>query len=437
MNKLLRNVGSSFVIKVFGGLIVFPMSVLLARNLTVEDFGKYSFALSIIGIMNYLACLGQDQALVKNSNIFTNKKPSEVYQVMYAVIITLLMSIVLLILYYLCSSFNLVPVVYLDVLNYVFFLLPFFVMRRVYVAALRCRGMPIKAIIPESVVYPLVLIFLIFIALSFFDTFEAETVMFFVLISYITSFIFIVFFYYQSELQIPNLRSFYSFYEFKRVLLIGVPFCLLSLTEGISMFADKIFVGLLISEKELAYYQVASRLTEFALFFESAFLLVFLPLISKAYSINRSKFEKLIFVQTISLFLYCSTFFLVMYFWGNELLNIFGGSYVSALNSLLILMFGYLIASFFGQSTYICTVTNLEKQAIVIMCFSVLINIILLYILIPNYGLEGAALSKSITEIIKKALASYLLYYKIKCNSTVLNFKVIIYLIRRVSERKD
>lgn len=423
ISSLTKKVGASFLLKIFGGLIVLPISVLLARTLGVEEFGRYSFAIALLGILNYVGCLGQDQNLVKNSSIFVSDKRKQPFEVINAGLISLFFSLFLSVFIYLVDiNFQVIPESYTTVVHLMLLILPIYVVRRVFVAALRCLGKPIHAILPETLIYPITFFLLVYFTIINESLLIADNIMLLTLLAYAASLLVIIFLYtkhfnYQFNFT-KNVRS------TKHLIAGGIPFCLLASVEGMGMYSDKLIVGGLLDSYNMGLYQVASRLTDFALFFESAILLVSLPIIAKFFVARDPGLVKFVTKQSYVMCCYCLILLIGVILFGDFVLSIFGDDFTQSKSALIILMLGYFIASFFGPSTFICTVTGLEKEAIYLMVFSLLVNILLLYTLTPEYGLDGAALSKAISEIIKRFLAFMLLYKRKICNSCLIQFKL-------------
>jgi len=110
---------------------------------------------------------------------------------------------------------------------------------------------------------------------------------------------------------------------------------------------------------------------------------------------------------------------LLLIFLSKYILSFFGSEVVAGSNTLILVSLGVLFSAMSGNVDQILNMTNNQNvlRNITIFCFFV--NVLLSYFLIPLYGIEGAATSSLITNIlinlccvlyIKKRLGFYTLF---------------------------
>jgi O-antigen/teichoic acid export membrane protein len=92
--------------------------------------------------------------------------------------------------------------------------------------------------------------------------------------------------------------------------------------------------------------------------------------------------------------------FLGIMFFGKFLLSIFGEGFEHSLSVLRILCFGQIINALCGPVMYLLNMTGNEKKARNTMIYAAIINISANILLIPIFGLKGAAWATSITMIL-------------------------------------
>jgi O-antigen/teichoic acid export membrane protein len=85
------------------------------------------------------------------------------------------------------------------------------------------------------------------------------------------------------------------------------------------------------------------------------------------------------------------------YLFGDILLEFFGSSFTEGKTALNILLIGFLFSTFSSLSPTYLNMTGREKVLQVIILITVLINLILNLIMIPSYGIAGAAAASSIS----------------------------------------
>ncbi|MBK5286320.1 MAG: polysaccharide biosynthesis C-terminal domain-containing protein, partial [Bacteroidia bacterium] len=80
---------------------------------------------------------------------------------------------------------------------------------------------------------------------------------------------------------------------------------------------------------------------------------------------------------------------------GEEVLNLFGKHFEAGKSTLMILIFGNMFNVIAGPAGYVLTMTGHERLAFIAMSISCVLNIALNLILIPAYGITGAAIAVS------------------------------------------
>ncbi|MCC4212182.1 MATE family efflux transporter [Leeuwenhoekiella parthenopeia] len=87
---------------------------------------------------------------------------------------------------------------------------------------------------------------------------------------------------------------------------------------------------------------------------------------------------------------------LILLIFPEFILSFFGESYTQAYNALRILALGYLVSCLSGVAAIYLNMTGRARQFQYILLIAVLINLVLNLILIPSYGIEGAAIASGI-----------------------------------------
>ena len=87
---------------------------------------------------------------------------------------------------------------------------------------------------------------------------------------------------------------------------------------------------------------------------------------------------------------------LILLIFPEFILSFFGETYTQAYNALRILALGYLVSCLSGVAAIYLNMTGRARQFQYILLIAVLINLVLNLILIPSYGIEGAAIASGI-----------------------------------------
>ena len=176
---------------------------------------------------------------------------------------------------------------------------------------------------------------------------------------------------------------------------------------------DILFLGAMRSAAEVGIYAVAVKLSILTSFVLSALNVIVAPKFSEMYFKNdmqglkslAQNASKLMFVSTIPII----TVFLLF---GKFLLGLFGAGFEHGYHALLILMAGHIVNSLCGPVGYFLNMTENHKQLNIIVLGSGLLVVVLNYVLIPEYGIEGAAAASAIGMILWNISASIYQKYK-------------------------
>jgi O-antigen/teichoic acid export membrane protein len=101
-------------------------------------------------------------------------------------------------------------------------------------------------------------------------------------------------------------------------------------------------------------------------------------------------------------------------FFSEYILDFFGKDYVAAKDALLILMIGQGICSAFGSASVYLNMTGRQHVFQVILVVAVLLNFVLNRLLIPEYGMTGAAIAFVVSSFFWNFISAVVIYKKDK-----------------------
>ena len=175
---------------------------------------------------------------------------------------------------------------------------------------------------------------------------------------------------------------------------------------------DVLMIGVILDKENSGIYGIASRISVFIAFGLFAINTVIAPQISKLYSENNiNRLKLLLLTSSRYNLIFTILFFVLIIYFNLEILNIFGIEFSRGSTALIILCAGQLVNVITGSVGVLMTMTGLELYAARIIIFSIILNIILNLILIPFFGIEGAAVATTFTVSISNIL---MLYYSIR-----------------------
>ena len=97
----------------------------------------------------------------------------------------------------------------------------------------------------------------------------------------------------------------------------------------------------------------------------------------------------------------------------------FGSEFKDGYYALLILSVGQLVNVLSGSVGYIMTMTGRQKQAAYVLAISAALNIVMNYMLIPHFGIEGAAIATAVSLMLWNIALILYIRKKINLNSTM------------------
>jgi O-antigen/teichoic acid export membrane protein len=169
----------------------------------------------------------------------------------------------------------------------------------------------------------------------------------------------------------------------------------------IMSWSDTLTVSYFMSAEDVANYRVAFKIATLITFTQFAINARIAPQISSLW-INKKAKELQSIIHKASLIntIVGIPLFLGIMFFGQFLLSIFGEGFEGSLSVLRILCFGQIINALCGPVMYLLNMTGNEKKARNTMIYAAIINISANILLIPLFGLKGAAWATSSTMII-------------------------------------
>lgn len=179
-------------------------------------------------------------------------------------------------------------------------------------------------------------------------------------------------------------------------------------------WTDIFMLGAMVSSEEVGIYNVAFKISSIGLVIILVFNVVIGPKISELYNTNETKKLKETIIKTTQLInLTTIPIFLILIIFRKDILSFFGSDFVSGETTLVILSFSVLINAISGNVDQILNMTNHHRLMKNITVFCLAENIILNFILIPGYGINGAATASLITNISLNIISIYYIKKKL------------------------
>ena len=160
---------------------------------------------------------------------------------------------------------------------------------------------------------------------------------------------------------------------------------------------DLVMIGWFRGTTDAGIYAVASRIAGLMTFGLAAVNFVIMPMISEFYTRKmHSELARVLQLGIRGIILISIPLALILMLTGRPILGIFGHEFVAGYRVLVILSLAQLFNALAGPVDLLMTMTQYQNKAAIVFGGGALINIILNYLFIPRFGIEGAAVATAI-----------------------------------------
>lgn len=184
-------------------------------------------------------------------------------------------------------------------------------------------------------------------------------------------------------------------YPGKELLAFSIPASLTGVFGVLLIWVDRLFVGYYRPAAEVGIYQAASQLSVAFAIILSGFNSIFSPMAADLF--HRHEYERLeeLFRVSTKWGLYLSLPpFLVTCFAPRLVMGVlFGKAYVSGWAALLVLTFAQVVNAGTGPVGYLLVMAGYQKRMFQLSFVMCLVAVIMGLILVPRYGMTGAAIA--------------------------------------------
>jgi len=400
------------LLRLVGVVFLFGVTLIITNNFNDTLVGEYDLSRSVLFLVGGICVLGFNQSIIYYAGRLKSKDSLNqlkfIYYKMLRAIVIISISLGLLFLLtpsHMIDAFFEKPV-YIFISKTVYTLV-FFALTIINIEAYRALD---KIIISEVFrnLFRHVLFLVFLIAILFYNKLELLVDVFllsYVFIGVISTVILIVKF--NNVLGQSNLESI----PLRSILGRSLPMSVSSISFLIMQSIDVIFIGKFLEIRFAAYYAVAVKLTLMIALALSSVNAVYASKISELFALNDitslkqhlKKASRLIFIIT-------TPAILVLVLFSKTLLGYFGIEYQMASTALVILLVGQVFNALCGSVGMYMDMTGKQKIFQKIIVIALVVNIVLNWVLIPKYGMIGAAFATALSTILWNVFgAAYLL----------------------------
>jgi len=183
-----------------------------------------------------------------------------------------------------------------------------------------------------------------------------------------------------------------------KIISLSFPMFLTSVMHLVIGQTDLIMLGSMVATREVGIYSIALKLAMLTSFILVAVNSIVAPKFSQLYHSGQMDDLRIV-AQNSAKLIFFATFpiILVFSFLGTYVLKFFGNDFVEGIYALIFLVLGQFINAASGSVGYFLDMTGNQKLSQKIVMFGAGLNIFLNFILIPRYGINGAAFASMVS----------------------------------------
>ena len=201
--------------------------------------------------------------------------------------------------------------------------------------------------------------------------------------------------------------------NYKKMLKQSLPMMLSSSILLLMAWTDTLMIGSFMGEYQVGIYNVAVKVALFTTLTISAVNSIVAPKISESFNNGKSReFKEIIYYSTRLIFYSTLPVLLFIFIFPEVILSFFGKEFIVAKMTLLILTMSQAINALSGSVGTILNMTGKQKVYGNILLIALLINVTLNYLLIPIYGINGAAIASASSLIFWNLYSVIYIYRK-------------------------
>ena len=198
----------------------------------------------------------------------------------------------------------------------------------------------------------------------------------------------------------------------KELFLFSVPLLGTSILGMLLTWTDTLMLGYFKSQEVVGLYNVAFPMATYISTILGAVAFIYFPVVSRLYSKNLLEDIQNVYRSVTKwIFVFSFPLFLILFLTpAYTLVFLFGFRYVDASNALRILSLGFFVHAFLGPNGLTLIALGRSGLTTLNTFVGIVVNIGLNLVLVPRFGLEGAAAASSVSLALSNILTSLQVY---------------------------
>lgn len=204
-------------------------------------------------------------------------------------------------------------------------------------------------------------------------------------------------------------------YESRHWLKAALPLAFIAGMQLINQNIAILAMGYFLSTTEVGIFKVAASVAGAVAFALYTINTAVAPYFARLYALHdKARLQYLVTLSCRVIFLFSVPIVLILVLFGEKLLAIiFGKEYVQGYESLVVLVFGQLVNAATGSVSMLLNMTGHERDTAKGFMASALLNVALNFMLIPVFGMAGAAYASAFSLVLWNVMLMRLAYHRL------------------------
>lgn len=401
LQELLQGSFIAFLLKILGMIISFVLMYYITNNFGAAKYGVLTLIVTLLSMFMLLIRFGTNTALVRLiANLTISSNIGFVNDIFWkSIFITIPIAIISYFLLVYNTDFfsNLLfhKLIYNDEIKMgASTLFPLLLLGLVSATLQGMKKILIYSFL-NTIILQLSFLVLLIINKTFFES-EYGLVSMYVTSIYSSFFVALIFYF----IYFKPYKVIKSEYTIKKIVSLSFPMLIASSFGMLMSWTDVLMLGYFQDDSSVGIYNVSNRVATVVSIVLVSINTIAAPKFVEFYTRNDFLgLEKIVQQTTKLIFFTTLPIIIVLTLAGIPILNLFGNEFIAGYYVLIMLIFGQLVNSISGSVGYIMQMTDNQKLFQNVVMLSAILNIVLNFILIPLYGINGAAFA-SMTSMI-------------------------------------
>ena len=430
LKDITKKSGIVFSGRVMGAIFGFLFSLIAARYMGAEVYGKITYVFTILILISVLTKLGLAQGLVQYISKLTeqNKMDERNSIITFSIFIVLIFSLLMSLFLFIFSDFIAANILNNNDLSSLIKLMSplLIIFSLIELSPGIFRGIKIIKFHVLGKDILLSILKLITVTIVGYLGYKLNGLVFAYYFSFTIAGIYLFYKIYSLNLLGKVSKKYLSSY--KDLIIFSYPLLMSGLLHFFINKTDIFMIGYFLNTSDVGVYTIALKIGTLTNFVLIAFNTIFAPNITSLYYNDQlTKLRKLYQVITKWIFGINIFVFSLILLLTKEIMTVFGTEFIVGTIALILIAIGQVVNASVGTAGSVNIMTGYPKSELYISVIVFSINITLNYLLIPIYGIEGAATASLVSVSVMNILRLIILYRRLNFQPYNKNYIKIIF----------